>query len=54
VNIAAMINNNQSSLNTSIPLIVKNYTAYSGFILFVSFQLKFWIIIKINFFALAK
>jgi hypothetical protein len=28
--------NNQSSINTSVPLIVTNYTAYSGFILYVS------------------
>ncbi|CAF3632430.1 unnamed protein product [Rotaria sordida] len=34
IDIAAIINNNQSSLNTSISLIVKNHTTYSGFTLF--------------------
>ncbi|CAF2512453.1 unnamed protein product [Rotaria sp. Silwood2] len=34
INIAALVNNNQSSLNTSISLIVKNHTTYSGFTLF--------------------
>ncbi|CAF0916171.1 unnamed protein product [Rotaria sp. Silwood1] len=34
LNIAALINNNQSSLNTSVSLIVKNHTTYSGFTLF--------------------
>ncbi|UJR30625.1 hypothetical protein I4U23_018150 [Adineta vaga] len=34
VTVSASINNNQSSINTSYPLIVKNYTGYTGFILF--------------------
>ena len=36
VTISALINNNQSFVNTSYPLTVKNYTSYTGFILFVS------------------
>lgn len=34
-----MINGNQTNLTTSVPLTVQNYTAYSGFILFVSFYI---------------
>jgi hypothetical protein len=39
VNIFAMINANQTNVTTSVPLTVQNYTAYSGFILFVSFYI---------------
>lgn len=36
VNVAALVNQNQSSLNTSVSFTVSNYTGYTGFTLFVS------------------
>ena len=36
VNVAALVNQNQSSLNTSMSFTVSNYTGYTGFTVFVS------------------
>lgn len=36
INIAALINNNQSSLNTSISLAVQSATSFTGFTISVS------------------